>query len=55
MYTTREAAAQLGLSPHTVLKYTLRYGVGQKKGPIWLLSESDMDTIERRMRRRADS
>ena len=55
IYTTGAAGAALHLSTHTVRVYCIRYGVGKRHGRDWLLQESDLDTIRKRMRGKGEN
>jgi hypothetical protein len=53
LYTTTQAAAILGLSPHSVKSYCLRYpDVGHKVGRDWLLTDGDIAFIRSRLGKR---
>lgn len=49
MYTTRQAARELRLSPRRIRQAAHSYGLGQKPGVEWLFSEADLETIRRKM------
>lgn len=48
LYSVREATAELGLPPEKkqrVLNLVKRLGVGQKVGWVWMLTQSDINTL----------
>ena len=47
--TTREAAAELGLSINAIQQYTRRYGIGMYCDGRWELDDDDLDVIRKRM------
>jgi excisionase family DNA binding protein len=50
-YTTREAAAALGVSPRRVRQAIARDNIGEKRGRDWLLTQADVDYLRSRLGR----
>jgi len=51
-YTTREAAAALGVSPRRVRQAVSRNGIGEKRGRDWMLTEADVEYLRSRLGQR---
>jgi hypothetical protein len=50
-YTTREAAAALGISPRRVRQAISRDGIGEKRGRDWMLTQNEVDYLRSRLGR----
>lgn len=44
--TTAEAAKELGISPYTVRIYCLQGRLGQKFGPVWLITRDELEEFK---------
>lgn len=52
IYTTEEAAAELGLAARRVRELAVSTGSGTRKGAAWLFSDADLDRMRARNTRR---
>ncbi len=52
VYTSKEAAIELGLAMNSMRKYAIVYEVGIKKGRDWLFTNQDLKEIKRHIGKR---
>jgi hypothetical protein len=52
MLTVRQAAVILGLSPTQVRRLCEQGRLGEHVGPIWVITQEELDRLERRPRGR---
>ena len=50
-YSVAQAAAYLGLDRTTIHGHMRRRGLGRRFGPVWALSQADIDDIRSHMRK----
>ncbi len=52
IYTSKEAAQELGLAMNSMRKYAVNYQVGMKKGRDWLFTDKDLKEIKKHIGKR---
>jgi hypothetical protein len=51
LYSTREAAALLGVSEPRIRQLARRLGIGRRIGDVWVFTPGDLDRMRARNRR----